>query len=276
ERYVCPMHPEVSRAEPATCPICKMALVPRAGSAPAAPARVATPPAKRSLLVSAWAEAARFAAGATWLPATFPPALPTLPGDPPVLGAAKRQVFAERVGAPAWVTDGSDVVAALYRDELVGLAPGDSGTFAPARRPRATLRVKRTADPPASWDGSTVLVRFSVEPVAPPDRAAPASPAPAPSAGETGWLELPDRSRELLVVPESALLRTAEGPYVLVPGAGGHGVERRKLQVGRTRHGQVAVLAGLEAGENVVIANAFLLDSSERSRRAASPDEGGP
>lgn len=273
--YVCPMHPEVSMAEPGHCPICKMALEPR-GSAPKPGTVVAlerTPAPKRSLPQAP--VSSRFAAGVTWLPETAPPALPTQPEDPPAIGIAKRRVFIDPVTAPAWLEAPDRLAALLYRDELVGLSAGERGTFRPAGSPRVAVVVKLSDDPPAAWDGSTALVRFSVEkPGAPPTPGLLASsPVPALGVGETGWIELADRPRELLVVPESAILRAPEGPYVLIPQAG-HGIERRRLQIGRTRKGQVSVLAGLGEGEAVVVGSAFFLDVEDRSEPGSEPVAG--
>jgi hypothetical protein len=41
--YTCPMHPEIVRSEPGTCPICGMALVPKAAAPKAAEPKAAEP-----------------------------------------------------------------------------------------------------------------------------------------------------------------------------------------------------------------------------------------
>jgi multidrug efflux pump subunit AcrA (membrane-fusion protein) len=84
-----------------------------------------------------------------------------------------------------------------------------------------------------------------------------------------GWLEIDDKSRELLVFPESALLRSNEGPHVLVAGPSDGTFARRSLQIGRILKGHVVVLSGLREDERIVVSNAFFLDP-DRSREPRS------
>jgi multidrug efflux pump subunit AcrA (membrane-fusion protein) len=125
----------------------------------------------------------------------------------------------------------------------------------------------RLADePPAPWDASTVLVRFVV--TAPPDTESQAS-ARAPSAGDVGVVELSPVARDLLVFPESALLRSSEGPYVLVAGSDGKSLARRPVQIGRFLKGRVVVLSGLSENEQIVVGGAFFLDERRKREPAA-------
>ena len=95
------------------------------------------------------------------------------------------------------------------------------------------------------------------------------SAAPALRSGDVGWLEIEDKSRVLLVFPESALLRSDEGPYVLVAGPNERTFSRRPVQIGRILKGQVVVLSGLREDERIAVSSAFFLDA-ERSREPNS------
>jgi hypothetical protein len=223
---------------------------------------------RRDLRASVDPEArVRFGPGVAWLPETAPPTLPSEPGDPPALGTAQRRVLTDEIVAPATMETPSQVQAVLFRDELVGLSSGASGRFRPTRMPRLAVKVWATDDPPVPWDDATVLVRFRAEPLA--ATADAGSPEAALRPLDVGWLELPDRPRELLVVPESALLRSAEGPYVLVASTSSATLERRLLQIGRTYKGWVSVTSGLTEGERLVIGSAFFLDADAGAQSGA-------
>jgi multidrug efflux pump subunit AcrA (membrane-fusion protein) len=205
--------------------------------------------------------------GVTWLPETHPPAAHTKPSDRPILDMPKRRVFVDDVRAPARLETPESLSAVLYRDELVGLSPGERGKFFRAASPRAPIEVRLSDEPPAPWDASTSLVRFVVEPRGAQTKGADAQHGslPALRPGDVGWLELEDRSRELLVFPESALLRSSEGPYVLVASDGERTFTRRPLQIGRILKGHVVVLSGLREDDRIVVQSAFFIDT-ERSR----------
>jgi hypothetical protein len=88
--------------------------------------------------------------------------------------------------------------------------------------------------------------------------------------GEVGWLELDQRPRELLVFPESALLRSSAGPYVLVLEANGS-FARRGLSIGRILKGHVVVLSGLGEDEEIVVSRPFFYDTEPTSESRAGP-----
>jgi hypothetical protein len=263
--HVCPMHPEITANAPGKCSICKMALVPvrekklelPAGVVPA----LASPPAIPH-------SSSSFATGVTWLPETHPPAERTRPSDRPVTDRPKRRVFVDDVRAPASLESPERLSAVLYRDELIGLSPGERGRFFSARAPRVPVEVRLSDESPTPWDASTSLVRFVVEPTktAPGNRDADRT-LPSPRAGDVGWLELERRPRELLVFPESALLRSSEGPYVLVPDASGKTFTRRPMQIGRILRGHVVVLSGLLESDRIAVSNAFFIDAEQGGER---------
>jgi hypothetical protein len=185
----------------------------------------------------------------------------------------KRRVFVDDVRAAAWLERPDRLAAVLYRDELIGLSAGERGKFFRAAAPRVGIDVRMSQQAPEAWDSATSLVRFTVEPgkANDPDVHGFAAEALEARSGDVGWLELPDKSRELLVFPESALLRSTEGPYVLVPAPHEHTFLRRAVEIGRILDGQVVVLSGLREGDRLVIGKAFFLDAEARLAAHAEP-----
>jgi hypothetical protein len=247
--YGCPMHPEVTGDRPDDdCPLCHMALEP-----------LVAPEAARPVAAGGGQHAA-----------------------PQVLmGAARRRRAAREVRAPAWREADGSVTTVLYRDELLGLEPGAPARFLTAAALGAAVEVrlaeakaKSEADGKAgaaatatAGDGASATVRFhAVRDSTSADR--PFVP------GEVGWLELPARPREVIVVPVSALLYDPQGAYVLVPAvttgdrSGGGGAAaaftQRRVQIGSVVRGMAAVLSGLGDGEAVAVGSTFSLDAARR------------
>ena len=78
-----------------------------------------------------------------------------------------------------------------------------------------------------------------------------------------------------LVVPDAAIVRAPEGPYVLVASDDGRMFDRRPVRVGRGFYGVSAIVSGLAAGERVVVSNAFFIDAERRLRGLAAPESRG-
>jgi hypothetical protein len=184
-----------------------------------------------------------------------------------LVGEVKRRVVAQVVRAPAWVGPSGVVTAVIHKESLEGLRPGDDAVFFRNAEPARAIAVHLTSEPAAPWDSATVQARF-------------AAGKAAVSDGETGWLQLDGNPRDLLVVPESSVLYSGEGAYVLAAPVGGRAFTRRAIQVGRIldsgsvadqaaeRLGGIVVLSGLSEGERVVTGDTFVLDAERRLRVA--------
>jgi hypothetical protein len=176
----------------------------------------------------------------------------------------QRRVVTQAVRAPAWLSAGV-VTAVLHKDDLVGCLPGERALFFPYTAPAAGYLVRLSSQ--ADWDASTLQLRFQAE------EAATAAPT-------VGWLQLAARPRELLVVPESAVLYSGEGAYVLAAPEGGHTFTRRPIEIGKIldsghvadlagdHFGAIVVLAGLRERERVVTGDTFFMDAERRLQAA--------
>lgn len=186
-------------------------------------------------------------------------AVPTRTAAPAPVVRVGRQTFSEAVRAPAWVDANGLVAAMVYRDDLVGLGPDVSATLYPTTTPSRGVDVALTADPPTEWDSATAYVHFRAD--------APLAP------GDHGVIVIAAHPRELQVVPASAVLQAAEGPYVLALDPAHRRLVPRMIQTGRTHHGFTAVLTGLADGDSVVSTGAFLVDVDARGqgRPAGAP-----
>jgi hypothetical protein len=237
--FVCPMHAEVRARAPASCPICGMALE-RVGARPA-PAAVVDTTAVENVRKHRTLDFVRKHA-----------LLPTI----------------RELRGPAWVAADGAVVALLYDDQIAALAQDETASFAPSQDTPAApappaVVVRRTGEPPESWDASTSRVRF---------RAGAKSP---PRAGAVGWLSIAPKARDVVGVPSPAVAQSPEGPYVLVAdGAGGY--VRRPIRIGETflKQGFAVVLDGVREHERVAARATFFLDAERKL--AASRSEGRP
>ncbi len=72
-----------------------------------------------------------------------------------------------------------------------------------------------------------------------------------------------------MVIPAEAVVRSGRRNQVFVVRESGK-FEPRALTLGLESNGQVAVLAGIEAGEEVVTSAQFLIDSESSLREAAA------
>jgi Heavy metal binding domain len=195
------------------------------------------------------------------------------------IGHAERRVFAQQVRAAAWLGADDVGTAVLYRDDLVGLSPEEHALFFGGAAPSMGLDARLLPEPPSPVDASTVTVRFRL------DRGAGVA-SPGRSPRDVGSLQIALRPRELLVVPSSAVLYSAQGPYVLAASASepDDTFTKRPVEIGRVLDsgyvgglsgevGAIVILSGLREGERVITANTFFVDAERRLRAARGRGE---
>ncbi len=161
-------------------------------------------------------------------------------------------VYSREVRAPAWVETRGVVAAHVYVDELSSLGEDNRGAFVPTANHGPSLDVRRVAEPPVPWDASTWLVHFRYDALA----------APA-DVGTVGWVNIPARPREALLIPDTAVLQSAEGPYVWALGVEGSHVPK-PVAIGKVFSRNAIVSGGLHAGDRIAVAGAFFFDAERR------------
>jgi len=239
--YVCPMHPAVTSATPGECPICRMALE-RQVPGPGIADKGGTSAEPKSLTLAQGKRLAGFDS------------------------VSRVKQFESSFDMRAWAwAESRDLGVALYpRDWAEMLKPGEEGQFEPESGPRGPnphgIKVhfsERAAEP---WDDSTVLVRFRL------DDHAGAVLEPK----EIGSVKFALRLRNGLVVKQSSIIQSPEGPYVLIASADRRTFTKRPVQIGATMYDYADVIGGAREDEYAVALHTFALDTERRlGRRAA-------
>jgi hypothetical protein len=205
--------------------------------------------------------------------------------DPPsmaegqgTIGRVERQVVAEQVRAAAWLGSDGAGTAVLYKDDLIGLESNEPALFFGGAAPNMGVEVHLLLDAPSPIDSSTLWVHFRVD-------SAAIVPRTAPGKRDVGSLQIALRPRDVLVVPSSAVLYSAQGAYVLAAPEHGETFAKRLIQIGRILDsgyvgaragdtvGAIVVLSGLEEGERVIAGNAFFVDAERRLKAARGQRE---
>jgi Heavy metal binding domain len=168
---------------------------------------------------------------------------------------ARRRAYGPDMPAAAWVEDDGTVSAILYTDELVAWAPDARAVFSTSSAPGFRTDVRATGEAPEPWDNSTRRVHFR-----------PDTDAPTLHPRDVGSLRLAARFPEPPVIPYSAVLEDAEGPYVLVRSPDGQMLGKRPVQIGRVFGGMAAVVSGLRPTERVLTGSTFFVDAERRLR----------
>ena len=164
----------------------------------------------------------------------------------------KRFGTSQEMRFAAWAESPDAGIALVYKDQAKLLVPGEAGQFWSLSAPGPGIAVRLGSEPAEPWDGSTVRVHI---------HAAPGTTLPA---NGTGSVKFATREREDLVIREGAVLRSPEGPYVLVASNDRHTLTKRRIEVGSIVYGYASVISGLKEDEWVVALHAFALDTARR------------
>jgi hypothetical protein len=164
----------------------------------------------------------------------------------------KRFEISQEMRFAAWAESRDAGIALVYRDQAQLLVPGEEGQFWSLSAPGPGIAVRVGKEPPEPWDGSTMRVRL---------HAAPGVTLPA---NGTGSVKFATRLRHDFVIRESAVLRSPEGPYVLLATNERHTLTKRRIEIGSIIYGYATVTSGLKEDEWVVALHAFTLDTARR------------
>jgi hypothetical protein len=105
-----------------------------------------------------------------------------------------------------------------------------------------------------------VLVRFRLDEHAGADL----------QAKEIGSIKLATRLRNGLVVKDTAIVQSPEGPYVLIASEDRRTLTKRPVEIGSTLYEYASVVGGAREDEYAVALHTFVLDSERRfGRRGA-------
>lgn len=175
----------------------------------------------------------------------------------PDLVVVRPRVFSRELRAPARAEgDGREIAALLDADDLDAARTEEGGVFTAADG--TAVPIAALEAPVVAADDATTWVRFRAATAVPP--------------GAIGRVSWPARPRAALALPDTAIIRDAEGPYVLVAAEGAPmGVEKRKVRVGKGFQSLAVVVSGLAPGERVVADGAFTWDAERRLHTAHAP-----
>ncbi|MFC3283386.1 efflux RND transporter periplasmic adaptor subunit [Litchfieldella rifensis] len=158
------------------------------------------------------------------------------------------------ISAGALVTPGMELLT-LDKLDVVKLDFSVPEVYLSALHPGLRLTARTAAYPDATFDGEIASVGTRVDPVSRSVsvRAALPNEDRRLRPGMLMTVVLQRRPREALVVPESVLIPSGERHYLFViDETDDNRLERRQVQVGERRTGEVEIVEGLAAGELVV------------------------
>ena len=89
-------------------------------------------------------------------------------------------------------------------------------------------------------------------------------------------MKLAPRARKTLVVPDSAVLQSPTGPYVLTLAADRRVAAMRLVDIGRTLYGFTSIVSGLRDGERIAVMDTFFVDAERRLGASGDADRATP
>jgi hypothetical protein len=195
-----------------------------------------------------------------------------------IVATAEQRPVALHVREAAWLGADGEGTAVFYKDDLVGLAAEEPARFFGGASPNMPLEAHVFTGSLSPLDASTVKVRFRLQGASP-------EPAGVASRAVVGSLQMDLPARNLLVVPSSAVLHSANGAYVLAAPRSGDAFTKRPVQLGRVldsgyagrlagrEQGAIVILSGLREGEEVIAGYTFFVDAERRLREARGTGE---
>jgi membrane fusion protein (multidrug efflux system) len=148
-----------------------------------------------------------------------------------------------------------DVITTLDDDSVMKLDFAVPSTHLETLRPGLALVASTRAYPGRSFQGVVRSIDSRVDPVtrAVVVRAVLTNHDRALKPGMLMQIDLLTNPRQALVIPEEALVPQGDRQYVLlVDEANGNKVDRREVQIGGRRPGEVEILGGLAPGDRVI------------------------
>ncbi len=155
--------------------------------------------------------------------------------------------------SPGALVEPGDLITTLDDDSVMKLDFAVPSLFVMDLEPGLKITAKARAYGERSFEGEIRSIESRVDPVTRSIqvRALIPNPERALKPGILMQVILSRNPRDAPAVPESALLHQGRDHFVVVVGEGGT-AERRKIQIGARRPGEVEVVEGLAAGERVV------------------------
>jgi membrane fusion protein (multidrug efflux system) len=146
-----------------------------------------------------------------------------------------------------------DLITTLDDDRIMKLEFPVSATYLEVLRPGLDVTASSRAFPGRSFTGSVKAVDSRIDPVTRSIRARALLPNPERllAPGMLMYVELLENPRKALVIPEEALQPLGEQQFIFIVAAD-NTVEKRAIRIGGRRPGQVEVLEGLVADEQVI------------------------
>jgi len=146
-----------------------------------------------------------------------------------------------------------DLVTTLDDDSVMKLEFQVPATYLDVLRPGLAVDATARAYAGHRFQGEVKAIDSRVDPATRSVRVRAVLPNPERmlKPGMLMRVELLKQPRDTLMIPEEALLPLGERQYVLLVGADSK-VERREVTIGGRRPGEVEIVSGLQAGEQVI------------------------
>jgi membrane fusion protein (multidrug efflux system) len=146
-----------------------------------------------------------------------------------------------------------DLITTLDDDRVMKLEFPVPATYLEVLQPGVEVRARSRAYSGRTFSGKIKAVDSRIDPVTRSIRVRALLPNPERllTPGMLMYVELLNNPRTALVIPEEALQPLGEQQFVFIVTAG-NTVEKREISIGGRRPGQVEVLEGLAAGDQVM------------------------